>query len=117
PRPKCHTGNPLCSGLDDDPRRLASVRLATEQRIADLGGDATVDRSMGTIRVGRDHWTAGIRRLADRHVERNLTEEWHAETLRLVARAAVAENIGARAAMRAQEVAHVLDDAEHRHVD
>ncbi len=34
-----------------------------------------------------------------------------------LAGAAVAEDLAAPAAMRAQEIAHVLDDAEHRHVD
>ena len=32
-------------------------------------------------------------------------------------RAAVAEDVGALAALGADEIAHVLDDAEHRHVD
>ena len=34
-----------------------------------------------------------------------------------VPRAAVRENVGAAAAMRAEEIAHVLDDAEERHLD
>ena len=60
---------------------------------------------------------AGVRVLADLHVQRHLAEERHAEALGLVARAAVAENVRSRAALRAQEIAHVLDDAEHRHID
>src|SRR3546814_6234649 len=44
-------------------------------------------------------------------------EELHAQALGLAARAAVAEDVRLVAAIGAHEDAHVLDDAEHRHVD
>ena len=66
--------------------------------------------------LGDDHRRAGIgfSRIA---MERHRAEERHADALRLVLGAAMAENVRALAAMRAEEIAHVLDDAEHRHVD
>ena len=64
-----------------------------------------------------DDRAAVVGRVADPAVERHFAEERRAERLRLVARAAVGENVGAAAAMRADEIAHVLDDAEHRHLD
>src|SRR5260370_15920820 len=55
--------------------------------------------------------------LADEDVERHFAEELGAQSLRLAPRAAMAEDVAALAAMRAEEIAHVLDDAEHGHVD
>ncbi len=49
---------------------------------------------MRAVRLGRDHRQAGVGRLADGHVERNLAEERHAQPLRLLARAAMAEDVG-----------------------
>src|SRR3546814_16849816 len=60
---------------------------------------------------------AAVRWLADLDVERDLTEKLDAELGRLLARAAIAEDVALMAAFRTLEVTHVLDDAEHRHVD
>src|ERR1700733_4348365 len=60
---------------------------------------------------------AGVRCFAHDDVQRNFAEEWNAEFFGLVPRAAVAENIAAFAAVWAQEITHILDDAEHRHFD
>ena len=49
-------------------------------------------------------------------MQRHLAEERDAETFRLVPCAAMTENIGPRAAVRAEEIAHVLHHPEHRHV-
>src|SRR5205085_7847647 len=96
-----------CSGGRDNALNL----------LADLGADGAVDRRVRTVRLAVHDRRAGIRSGANRHVQRNLAEEGHAELFRLVPRAAMAENVGARAAMRTLEIAHVLDDAEHGHVD
>src|SRR5438046_4155716 len=97
------------SGFNDNLRRGATFLAAAAQRIANLGGDVTVNRGERSVRVGRHYRTAGVGSLADRHVERHLAEERHAQPLRLAARAAMAENIAARSAMREQEIAHVID--------
>jgi hypothetical protein len=50
-------------------------------------------------------------------MQRDLAEEGHAQALSLFARAAMAEDFGPLAAMGAEEIAHILDDAEHGHLD
>src|SRR5712664_2261739 len=75
--------------------------------IADLGADGPVDRRMRPVRLARHDGIARIRGGADRHMQRNLAQKRHPQPLRLVARAAMAENVRPRAAMRALEIAHV----------
>src|SRR5262245_37916876 len=50
-------------------------------------------------------------------MERDFAEEWQTKTLRFMARPAVAENVRARIAVRALEVAHVLDNTESGYID
>src|SRR5262245_37291753 len=83
---------------------------------AHLGTDAAVNRSMRSVRLADDHRIALIRRGADRHVQGHLAEEWNAQPLGFVTCAAMAEDVRSRPAFRALKVAHVLHDAEHRHV-
>src|SRR5689334_25242610 len=75
--------------------------------IANLLADGAVDGRMGPTRLAHHHGVAGIRRGPYRHVQRDFAEERHAQPLGLVPRAAMAENVGALAAMRALEIAHV----------
>src|SRR2546426_279541 len=103
--------------LDDDLGRRAYRTASAAQLVAHLGCDLPIDRRVRTVRVGRHHWAARIRGLADGDVERHLAEERHAEPLGLAARAAVAEDVRTRAALRALKIAHVLDHAEHRYID
>src|SRR5215813_6862704 len=72
---------------------------------------------MRPLRLALDHGSTAVGGSADRDVQRDFAEERHPETLGLMARTAMAKDIGLGTAMRALEVAHVLDDAEHRHVD
>ena len=72
---------------------------------------------MRAIRLGRNHRQAGIGLLANVDVQRDFAKEWHAKALGLMTRPAVAEDIAAGATLRAQEIAHVLDNAEYWHVD
>src|SRR4029077_18872838 len=108
---------PALLRLDHDLRRDATGSGSALELIPDPGLYVAIDFGMSTMGLGRDHGKAGIGLFADGHVQRHLAEERHAEAFRLVPRAAMAENIGARAAMRAEKIAHILDDAEHRHVD
>src|SRR5262249_20773920 len=85
--------------------------------IANLLPDGAVDRRMRPIRLADHDRITGIRSGPNRHVQWYLAEEGHPEPLRLVPRAAMAENVASLAAMRALEIAHVLNDAEHGHVD
>ena len=49
-------------------------------------------------------------------MQRHFAKEGYTKAFRLLPGPAVAENIGPRAATRAQEIAHVLDHTEHRHI-
>src|SRR5439155_22996440 len=101
----------LC--LDDDARRgpVRGSRLA--ELAPNVLRDLAVDRGMRTVRLAHHDRAAGIRGLADFHIERHLAEERHLQPFRLAPRSAMAEHVGASAAVRADEIAHVLDDAEH----
>src|SRR5271169_4555433 len=88
--------------------RLAGV----EQLGAHALGDIEERLRLRAVRRADDDRRAAVRGLADHDVERNLAEERHALFLGLVAGAAVREHVGAASAMRALEIAHVLDDAE-----
>ena len=85
--------------------------------LPDALGDGAIDLGVRAVGIGDDDRVAAVGGLADGDVERHLAEEVAAELLGLAPRAAMAEDLAALAAMRAEEIAHVLDDAEHRHVD
>src|SRR5258708_991359 len=74
-------------------------------------------------RLGRGRrWIEDDDRLAavaaddDLRVDRDLAEKWNAEELGGPAAATVAEDLFALAAVAADEIAHVLDDAKDGHV-
>src|SRR5262249_36834257 len=94
------------SSLDYDLRRSAAG--AALELVAHAFSNRAIGLGVLPVGLGRDHWQPCIRLLADDHVQRHFTEERHPEPLRLVACAAVTENVGARAALRALEVTHVL---------
>src|SRR5437879_12985291 len=91
-------------------RRDGALKLVT-----DLGPDGPVDRGMRTVRLARHHRGTGIGSGPDRHVQRDLAQEWDAQPFRCLPRTAMTENVRARAAFGALKVAHILADAEHRH--
>src|SRR5690606_1238225 len=74
---------------------------------------------IGLLPLGldRDDWRAPVREFANARIERNLTQKAHAEPLRLVGGTPMAERLGPAAAMRARQIAHVLDDPENGDVD
>src|SRR6185312_15700078 len=85
--------------------------------VAHLGPDGPVDRGMRTVRVARNHRVTVVGGGPDRHVQRDLAQERNTQPFRFMPCTAMAENVRARAAFGTLEVAHVLDDAEHRHAD
>src|ERR1700688_414611 len=85
---------------------FGAMRRAALDLLKYLGGDLAIDFGVRAVRLGGDHRHAGIRFLADRHVQRHFAEERHALALGFLARTAIAENIRSRAAARAEEIAH-----------
>ena len=71
---------------------------------------------MRAVWLRRHHRVAEIGGLADHHVERHFAEKWHAQPFGLFAGAAMAEDFRALAALWADEIAHVFDHAEDRHI-
>ena len=72
---------------------------------------------MRPVGRGGHHRPACVRGLPDRHRKRHFAEKRRADPCGFVTGAAVTEDIVPTAAIGADEVAHVLDDAEHRHAD
>src|SRR5437879_7466014 len=101
--------------LDDDPRRLP-LRLAGDL-LPDALGELTIDLGMLAVGLRDDDRGAGVGSFADGDVERHFREELDPELFRLAPCAAMTEDLAAVAAIGAREIAHVLDDTEHRHID
>src|SRR5712692_8087911 len=108
---------PSAASLHHDSRRRPPRRGLARDLLPDLGGDVAEGLGIGRIGVRHGDRAAVVRGLADRDVERHFAEKIGAKPLGFAARAAMAEDLAALAAMRAEEIAHVLDDAEHRHID
>src|SRR5262249_2350896 len=119
--PRSRGLNPASFGgglLDDDARRLAlAVAECRGDLVPDTRGDGLKGPGVRTVWLGDDDRMAAVGGLADREVGRDSAEELGAELLGFPAGAAMAEDVAALAAMGAEEIAHVLDDAEHGHVD
>src|SRR6266436_4220362 len=101
--------------LDDDPGRGAA--LAARDLLPDADGHLPEDDGMRVVGLGNGDRDPAVGGLADLDIERHFAQKLDAEPLGFVAGAAMRKDLAAAAAMRAQEIAHVLDDAEHRHVD
>src|SRR5271169_5355938 len=98
--------------FDDDAGWGPADGVGAGDFFPDARGDGAEDERVRVVGVGDGDRVARIRGLADLEVERNLAEKLGAEAVGLEAGATVAEDLAAAAAMRAQEIAHVLDDAE-----
>ena len=72
---------------------------------------------MGAIRQGCHHRTAGVGAFPDFQLQRHTAEIGDAVLFGLVHRPAMAKNIRARPAGRAQEITHILDQTQNRHID
>src|SRR5665213_3141593 len=101
--------------LNDDPRR--GLLRSRADLLPNPRRDLFVELGMRAVGLRDDDRRSRIRGLADGYIERHLAEEFDAELLGLFPGAAMAEDFASLAAMRAEEVAHVLDEAQHRHVD
>src|SRR3546814_3916302 len=101
--------------LHDDLRRAAPrCGILARELLPDAIGDGAVDLGVRAVGVADDDWMAAVRCLADLDVERDLAEKLDAELGRLLARAAMAEDVALMAAFRTLEVTHVLDDADRK---
>ena len=60
---------------------------------------------------------AFITSLAHAHLDGDLRQQWHAQALGLALAAALAKDRVGLAVVRAEEEAHVLHQAEDRHID
>src|SRR5580704_15062670 len=78
--------------LNDD-LRCRPADAGTSQALAHLDGNSTVGLCMLPIRIGCDDRQPGVRLFTDIDVQRHLTEERHAEALRFMTGAAMAENV------------------------
>src|SRR5215510_3423043 len=81
-----------------------------------LGGETLGrgdERARGRrIRLADQHGYSGVAALTDRLVDRDAADERHAEILRHPLAAALTEDVRFVLAVRADEVAHVLEDAD-----
>src|SRR6476620_2926589 len=119
------TSRPLASvtcvcGSSMLPHLNQRYRLLRVARNRQLRGQALRRRTEGLRRrrsrfSNRDRY-AGVAAHADRLVDRNAAEEWELQIVRQRFAATRAEDVGLVPAARADEVAHVLDEAERRHV-
>src|SRR5882762_7057771 len=100
-----------------DARRGAGPALVGGELLPHPAGDVLVGLGVRAVGFGYDDGMPTVGRGADVEMQRDLAQERDAEFVGLLARAAMAEDFRALAAMGAEEVAHVLDDAEHRHGD
>src|SRR5262249_4883541 len=89
------------TALLDQSRRVASgSRDNALKLLANFGADRAVNRCVRTVRLAVDDGRAGVGGGANRHVQRYFAEEGNPELFGLVPGSAMAEDIGARAAMR-----------------
>src|SRR5260221_1104292 len=115
PESKSSAGPNIRLSLDHNLRRRTPGACALKL-LAHFARDVAIDLRMRAVGFGRDHRKAGVGFFADRHMQRYLAEERDAETFRLAPCATMTENIRPCAAVRAEEIAHVLDHTEYRHV-
>src|ERR1700739_4967570 len=91
--------------FDDDPRRRTALGVGAGDLLPDPGGDATEDERMRVVGLGDGDRCSSVEVLADPDVRRPLAKNLGPEPLGFLARAAVAEDLAAAAAMGAQEIA------------
>src|SRR5207302_7386625 len=101
--------------LDHDPGWRSRARALALDAVPRGLGDLAIDLRVAALWLRHDDRPALVRGEADLEVEGHLAQERHAQPLGLVARAAMAEDLRLGSAVRADEGAHVLDDAQHRH--
>src|ERR1700731_983623 len=80
-----------------------------------MRGDVAIDRGQWRVRLVNHQGHARAAALADASIQWDLAQERDVHPLGQVLRATMAKNIFAFAAMRADKVAHVLDQSKVRH--
>src|SRR5204862_262960 len=97
--------------FDDNPRWRAAIGVFAGDLVPDAGGHLAEDDGVRVVGVGDSDRGAAVGGFADLEVERHLAQKLGAEALGFLAGAAMREDLAAASAMRAQEIAHVFDDA------
>src|SRR5215472_9644660 len=92
--------------FDDDARRRAADGVGAGDLLPDARRHLPEEEGVRALRLGDRDRAATVGGLADRRVERHLGQEFGAEPQRLAARPAMAEDLAAMAAMRAEKIAH-----------
>src|SRR6516165_9130642 len=103
--------------FDDDPRRCAARGTLARDLFPDASGHAAEDKRLRIEGIRHGNRGAAVGGFADFRIERHLAEKLCSEPVGLQAGAAMRKDLAAAAAMRAQEVAHILDYAKHWHMD
>src|SRR5690606_32718239 len=101
----------LFSGGSDP---IGRTRRGCDRRLHSAGD---LEKGLGRLRLrllNHDRNTLVTPR-ADPRLDRDLAQEAHTLTVRLLARTAVAEDLVPAGAVRAAEIAHVLHDPEDRY--
>src|SRR5690349_11582405 len=83
----------------------------------DLLGDLAKNSRMHPLRQGRHHRLPRIGAGTYLRIKRHLAEERPTKAPSLLARSAMTKYLMTLAAFAANEIAHILDDAENRHAD
>src|SRR5436190_13309556 len=104
-----------CALAHHDARRRPRPALVGGELLPHPAGDVPVDLGVRAVGLGDHDRMAAVGAHADVEMQRHLAEEGDAELFGFLARAAMAEDLRPLAAFGAEEVAHVLDDAEHRY--
>src|SRR5436190_3586770 len=102
------------STFHHDSRRRLDLGAALDSW-PDLTGDLDVNAGKRRAGLGRYHRFTRIRSFPQPRIERYFPKKRNAEPMGFLARSAMAEDRMALAAFVADEIAHVLDNTEHRH--
>src|SRR3989441_11418974 len=105
-----------CNSTSTATRTCTSARNGGE-RVRHAACDDGERLRRGGLRLRHDNRLARVGQVGKVRLQRYLTQQRHAELVREPRATAREEDLGALAAVRADEVAHVLDHAEHRDAD
>src|SRR5208282_881454 len=117
PMMSAHAGQLPQRLLDDDPGRRGALSVGAGDLVPNPRRHMAKDERVRIVGIGDGDRRSRVGGLADPQVERHLAEKLGAEPFGFEAGAAMRKDLAPTTAMRAQEIAHVLDDAEHRDVD
>src|SRR3984893_5354205 len=96
--------------LDDDAWRRPALGGGAADLLPDPRGHPAEDDGVRVVGLGDGDRRSAVGGLADLEIERHFAEKLDAEPLGFAAGAAMREDLAAAAAMRTQEIAHILND-------